>query len=361
MTTALMRRSLDTILRQSQLASPHAGLWLARGWPAFVKEEGKQGGGGGKSGHLDKVCQQRPSGLYQHAYRRWQALTADTTRFRTFYGQLEQRLFIGLSSGGALETGVTTSHSYGMPMIPGSTVKGVVRTHAAGLGVPASYLAALFGEADEDAGETPARAERLPGAGSLVWHDAWWVPEGNKQPFVREIVTVHHQDYYAGKGEATEFDSPVPNAQIAVQGSFLFGIEGDPAWADLALTLLKKALAERGVGSKVAAGYGAMQEDEEEADEQRSKTLSPEAQLRKWLEGMPEKKLIETFSKNINKTQEEYSAEQWAMLPRLAQEIHAETLKSWAGVKRKDDKNRFKAYRFLMGLNNVYEQAEIDT
>ena len=58
-------------------------------------------------------------------------------------------------------------------------------------------LDTLFG-ADEDAEAN---------AGYLVWHDAWYIPALTKEgkyssaeeakPFVGEIVTVHHQKYYA--------------------------------------------------------------------------------------------------------------------------------------------------------------------
>ena len=97
--------------------------------------------------------------------------------------------------------------------------------------------------------------------GYLVWHDAWWIPEGNTKPFVGEVVTVHHQEYYGGRGEATDFDSPVPNQQLAVQGSFYFVVEGDIRWVALAIRLLRDTLQQQGIGAKRAAGYGFMAEN----------------------------------------------------------------------------------------------------
>jgi CRISPR-associated protein Cmr6 len=68
---------------------------------------------------------------------------------------------------------------------------------------------------------------------------------------------VHHPEYYKeGKQAATDFDSPIPAPQIAVQGSFYFVIEGDPAWSKLAKRLLEKGLSERGIGAKRSSGYG---------------------------------------------------------------------------------------------------------
>jgi len=111
--------------------------------------------------------------------------------FAGFDVPLEGRLLLGLSTGGALETGVSTHHSYGMPMIAGSSVKGVAHAHARTIGLTPDVLAVLFGEDEETAQEG-----RVAGAGCLIWHDAWWVSIGQEitQPFVDEVVTVHHQD-----------------------------------------------------------------------------------------------------------------------------------------------------------------------
>lgn len=160
-------------------------------------------------------------------------------------------MFIGLATGGAIETGVSTQHSYGMPLLAGSAVKGAVRAYAETVGIDAEYIAVLFGE-DEDI----VSNGRIASAGYLVWHDAWWYPHDNTLPFVGEVVTVHHQNYYDGEGEASDFDSPIPNQQVAVQGSFYFVIEGETQWAAFAKQLLKKALEQQGLGAKTAAGYG---------------------------------------------------------------------------------------------------------
>jgi hypothetical protein len=42
---------------------------------------------------------------------------------------LESRLFIGLSADGMLESGCAISHGYGMPYIPGSSIKGAVTSY----------------------------------------------------------------------------------------------------------------------------------------------------------------------------------------------------------------------------------------
>lgn len=347
--TQLVRSRLAQALRS--IAQPHAGLLLTRGWKEHVQGEGTVEQAG-KAAHIDRVCAQRPSSLYELAWARWQQATTDARRFRGLYAELRQRMFIGLTAGAAIETGVCSSHSYGMPMIPGSSVKGCARAYAKKIGMDGSYRAVLFGEDREEAGDSG----RQSGAGCLVWHDAWWIPGGDLRPYVREVVTVHHPDYYAGDGEATDFDSPLPNAQIAVQGRFYFVVEGDPAWAKLAIELLEAALADTGIGAKRSAGYGFMAVDQQAMNKARAaekqaleQTLGPREKVRARLVDMDEKALAEKFSVSINATRREYSDEEWELVPQMALEIHGERIKSWARETRKSSKTKFKARRFFLG------------
>ena len=89
------------------------------------------------------------------------------------------------------------------------------------------------------------------------------MPGSADKPFVEEIVTSHHLDYYGQEGAvaASDFDSPIPNAQIAVQGHFLFVLEGEPAWRDLAEQMLRATLSHRGIGAKTRTGYGLFDPD----------------------------------------------------------------------------------------------------
>ena len=251
----LMRTDLKSVT--DKLSSAHAGLLLNRGLLAKCtttptpsttdKDLDKKH----KTDVIATVCKVTPCNLYKKAFDRWVVQTAKTEQFRSLSVKLDYRLFIGLATGGAIETGVSTQHSYGMPMIAGSAVKGVAHTYAQSIGLGADVLAVLFGE-DEDT----ATDGRKAGAGCLIWHDAWWYPHDNTLPFIAEVVTVHHQEYYGGNGEATDFDSPIPNQQVAVQGSFYFVIEGETQWAAFAKQLLQQAVQQQGLGAKTAAGYG---------------------------------------------------------------------------------------------------------
>lgn len=87
------------------------------------------------------VSQPRPAGwqrLLDAVYQRWQAVTAGATRFEA---QARGRLVVGLGGKGVLEFGLTLQHVTGLPVIPGSALKGLARTYglltiAAELGVP---------------------------------------------------------------------------------------------------------------------------------------------------------------------------------------------------------------------------------
>lgn len=286
----LVRDALIPLL--DQVIDAHAGLLMQRGlsvWEVGEKPE--------KSKLIKVITAIRPSDLYQLAFDRWLLNTYQGTgvtkinpQFASVNAQINGRLYTGLALGGTLEAGVTTQHGYGMPMLAGSSVKGAVRAYAETLfsqkdangkiilkkddkGVERSIidpqmqpiLDVLFGT-DETATEQ--------NAGYLIWHDAWWIPALTKEgkysanddakPFASEIVTVHHQQYYSdttGRVEALDMESPIPNQQLAVQGSFYFVIEGEEQWVKTAKQLLENMLQQFGMGAKGASGYGYFQLD----------------------------------------------------------------------------------------------------
>lgn len=245
--TQLCRNSLKTFLSPNVLKTPNAGLLLTRGMAEDKCRENDT-----KKQHIKSITALNPSPLYQQAYQQWRRVAADASRFVCKEMNVIGRLYIGVQRDNAVEAGISTSHVYGMPMIPGSACKGLARAIAERLGMDKRSKIAYewtFGT-DGDDGE----------AGGLIFHDAWWIPEG--KPFVAEIITPHHQEYYATEGEveATDFDAPIPASQIATQGSFYFVVEGDESWASIGLDLLVKGLKEMGVGAKTSSGYGFFKE-----------------------------------------------------------------------------------------------------
>ncbi|ASU22391.1 type III-B CRISPR module RAMP protein Cmr6 [Vibrio qinghaiensis] len=244
--TALVRNKIQSAFCQTDSANP--SLLLQKGLL-----EANQ-----KTGHLEEIVKLPASSEYKNTFNRWFDLSQDENRFSQTAMTLENRLLIGLTGNAALETGCSLSRNYGMPYIPGSSVKGIARAwanqHLAG---HSDELEQLFGTADS---EQPYRV-----SGLVTFHDAWWIPDPAKKehkPFVLDVVTTHHQAYYNGtQAEPSDKDSPIPNHLLAVQGSFLFVLEGEPAAIELCQTLLEKALANNGIGAKTAAGYGYMKVD----------------------------------------------------------------------------------------------------
>lgn len=253
--TKLIRDELKNTFSSHPPQTAHAGLLLQRRLAMYEGSGEKPV----KSALINTIAAVEASPLYKLAFERWLAFTGTRPQqFSSLIASIDGRLFSGLSTGGSLETGVITQHTYGMPMIAGSSIKGAVRQYAEAIRLDPKYRSILFGHAEDDEAQDDAGNELSDTAGYLVWHDAWWIPDtGEKKPFVKEVVTVHHQDYYTGSQlEATDFDSPVPNQQVGVQGSFYFAIEGEKRWVDFAIDLLRHALLQNGLGAKAASGYG---------------------------------------------------------------------------------------------------------
>ena len=228
-----------------------------------------------------------------------------------------------------LETGCAISRAHGTPYIPGSSVKGIVAAHALErLDETGDAFRELFG-----ARPTADRPDAL--SGLIVFHDAWWVPDSAepplvKRPLVKEVVTTHHPEYYAKEGAApaSDFDSPVPNPQVAVQGAFRFVIGGPGEWLDFAERMLVSALTTSGAGAKTRAGYGLFADPEASESENSGTTPSPG---RKWVDD----KLAELTAKPGVQADQALRgkalAEAWASMddPSLQQAVFFEIQGRW--------------------------------
>jgi CRISPR-associated protein Cmr6 len=344
--TQLVRNALKSM---TPPATVHPGLLLQRGFPVYHPEATQRGEA--KVAHLDRIYGSSTGNFYQHSYDRWKKSTADTTRFTQTIMKIEGRLLIGLTGGGALETGCAVSHTYGTPYLPGSNIKGVIRAWA-----------------EENMPEWKAQFNDLFGttnlSGLVAFHDAWWVPEsggaGHKnQPFAADIVTPHHPEYYKGQGvPATDLDSPVPNALIGVRGSFLFVIEGDAAWRGLAGKMLVKALGDWGIGAKTRAGYGYLTDDKDanqrlalEAAQAERAAMPVTERLKAEAKALTEKQIADKFGTDFNKTRETFG-EDFEFFANLVRNMHAVVIESWKTETKKTNKARFRAYRFFSGATN---------
>lgn len=323
---AMIRNSMPG----KELACDHQGLLLERGFSSWdvgnAEKRGKE-----IAGHIRQVSNLPVSEAYIQAFQRWRQLHQDNEFSQLWFGQLDNsRLMLGLGEASSIEAAITLHHTYGAPFIPGSAIKGMMRAYARDQNVTDEVRAFMFGKdasVEGDGGE----------AGYLIFHDAWWVPQSSATPLTPEIVTVHHAEYYKGEGaEATDFDSPNPNNQIAARGSFLFIIEGKGSLVAWAMALLTQALQTQGIGAKSCAGYGYFVEDVELNDE----LADVEEKLRRKITRLKAKELVEMFSKKRNVTKKQY-AHCWELLVSLVSEIHSDKIRLWEHSSKSNERKAF--------------------
>jgi CRISPR-associated protein Cmr6 len=249
MTRALRVALPNVVTRKPPVA--HAGLELDRYLPEAIDDKKVA-----LRGLIDRVCQAPPPAVYHAAYDRWLAML-DGWGSEVARGEFAApgRLIVGLGGGGVRETGLTLHHTYGVPLIPGSALKGLARRYAA---------AAL------EAGTDDLRRKQLEtlvgspeSAAFLTFFDAWYIPgpDPDDRPLEADVITVHHPNYYRTRGKdgpgPWDFDDPIPVPFVRAAGNYLVAVRGyNAAWADFGLQMLVHALAEWGIGAKTSSGYG---------------------------------------------------------------------------------------------------------
>lgn len=233
----------------------HAGLLMDRYLRAHKEMDGAWSGKGEtpEEETLNAAAKLQACNAYKAAFARWKRITEERRMF-TLEAATAGALAVGLGGETPLEVGLRVNRTYGMPVIPGSAIKGLCRAVAQGAGLdPASeQFAALFGD------------QKHPSL--FVFWDAWYDPaspdKSEGQPFHRDVVTVHHPEYYRSAGEKgwpTDFDDPTPVPFLVVKPNtrFLFAVScPDARWNEYLRSLLTWALTTRGIGAKKNAGYG---------------------------------------------------------------------------------------------------------
>jgi CRISPR type III-B/RAMP module RAMP protein Cmr6 len=200
------------------------------------------------------------------------AATGATVREATLAPQ--GAMITGTGAGGIRDVGIELHGTYGVPVIPGSTLKGVAAAYARWAGVPDDAQALIFGCPSTSAGPVTsenadaARAGRQPGRprsvpGSVLFLDALPGPAG--VTVAEHVLTPHARAYHAGRPAAdrgerpppAEYLNPVPIAFLVVDGgTFTAHLVGPEAAVTEAARLLAAAVDDIGVGAKTSAGYG---------------------------------------------------------------------------------------------------------
>lgn len=255
---------------------------------------------------LNRIARTSLPDGYASALQLWSdTLAGDESRAAE--AELASRMLLGHGNASAIDVGLTLHATWGVPVIPGTALKGLlnhyvdvvlgpadaerahhpldpnapadVRDRLAWKGVtwrgsriqdaPGAIHRALFGspaaESDDEWREVdPAVGQRR---GLVVFHDAWMVPPPKVAPFLAvDVLTVHQKAYYdrqGAQGGPHDHDDPNPVGFLSVAPGtrFLIALSGPPKWTALAHMLLREALCEWGVGGKTSAGYGRIRPD----------------------------------------------------------------------------------------------------
>lgn len=161
----------------------------------------------------------------------------------------------GLGREHPVGNGFAWHHTFGVPYLPGASLKGVLRSWAREQGVEKSLMARIFGSGDR----------HFAGVGSVIFFDA--IPP--KPVKLRaDVMTPHYGPYYQDEHAnipPADWNNPVPIPFLVVDNAQLFVFALAPrresypqdtkdcetvtGWLDDALTWL-------GAGAKTAVGYG---------------------------------------------------------------------------------------------------------
>jgi len=185
--------------------------------------------------------------------------------------ELISSLITGIGLTHPNEVGMTFDHTIGIPYIPASTIKGIVRfAHLLELSqnIP-NKESNFFDEESEwtNVLEMFGRGgDSEPAIGRVIFLDAYpeTVPE-----IVADIMNPHYAEYYS-KGKAPgDYLNPTPIKFLTVKKGtkFIFRIlvnkdksyydlKNNKNLKDLVLKAVKKSLEEEGIGAKTAVGYG---------------------------------------------------------------------------------------------------------
>ena len=173
----------------------------------------------------------------------------------------------GLGSGHPTETGMILDRNIGIPYIPASSVKGVLRlAHAVNIAdgrteIPESELEKYFGTSDQK--------QKNKYKGQIVVLDAYPADVPNLKV---DIMNPHYSNYYSGKGNVqpveTEFPNPIKFLAVQQGTKFVFNcafipLKNDDKSPILTETETKEiesmfstAFEKVGFGGKTSIGYG---------------------------------------------------------------------------------------------------------
>ena len=169
---------------------------------------------------------------------------------KTFKLKTSYRLLIG-SEESIYETSIRLHHIYGIPFIPASAIKGVVRSY---------IISEKFGNKEEDALKDDEFVKVFgsqESEGKVTFFDAF----PTSKPTIKvDIMNPHYGDYYSDKKNKvapTDTMKLNPINFLTVENTtFEFFIASRDEIDKQCISLFEKALKNHGIGGKTAVGYG---------------------------------------------------------------------------------------------------------
>lgn len=254
-----MRKSIIALRKQRKERGQHPGLLLQCYLSAHVTGEkaDPQEKQNLFSAVMDAAVNKDVLSLYQMAFQRWSSRLPSEPKPMEL--ETANRLVIGLGSENVLEAGLRLHHTYGMPLLPGSALKGLA----------AHYCDQVWGKTEQAFKKGGSYHQLLFGTtdncGCISFYDAWLVPQPTKNPLVLDVMTPHHSEWnnLSALKSPSDFDSPTPIPFLSVSGVFLIAVTWcgpvstqSKDWAQLTRELLRDALMDWGIGGKTTSGYG---------------------------------------------------------------------------------------------------------
>jgi CRISPR-associated protein Cmr6 len=176
------------------------------------------------------------------------------------------RIALGMGNESVYENGFTFHPTFGIPYLPGSSLKGMTLHWAKSTEKSTEEIKAIFGHEND----VNIKSEEFK-QGQIIFFDA--LPTEVKQNMVQpDIMNNHYPDYYEGNKYPADWLSPRPIFFLTMKDvSFQFclgyiphassdgkDVTNGEALLETAKTWLTDALAESGIGAKTAVGYGRM-------------------------------------------------------------------------------------------------------
>jgi CRISPR-associated protein Cmr6 len=176
------------------------------------------------------------------------------------------RLVFGMGYDHPTEIGFMFDWTTGLPIIPGSSLKGAARAAALDTGWSEDQITEIFGK-EMKPGEKDSQG------GRIIFLPAWPIVDKNKAFLDLDVMTPHYAEYYQESKPPADYYSPRPLKFITVPAGIKYQFclvdnyplhtaqsrnesEKEINYLQKAAEILKVALTDYGVGAKTNVFYG---------------------------------------------------------------------------------------------------------